>query len=137
MSKPLFALGVALALLVAASSVAIYVSTFRADLRQVDLDVSAAATWELSHGDLGQVSAVVIDECANAGEKAARYRRWCDKSAVDIYEMLCPAALRGALRFYGDLGGPHGCAQVRRALLAYPSPGDEAALRAAAKCRSK
>lgn len=107
------------------------------ELHQVDLDVADAATWEISRGDLGRVFVSVIDACTNATEKARRYRRWCDPSSVDIYTMLCPAALRAVMSHYSLVGGAYGCSQVRRALDVYPARGDAASVRAEAQCPSK
>lgn len=83
-------------------------------------DIQSAALWESSGGKIGQVNAPVIDACAQ------RTR-----------EPRCVPALRGALRFYGELGGAHGCAQVKRALAIYPNLGDDASVAAAAKCLEK
>lgn len=127
-------LGFGLSALVAVSVLAIYISAVRKDLHQAALDVSDSAAWQLSGGTLGQVNVTIIEECANVSEHVAKWKRFGDPSLIHIYSMMCPNALRGALRFYSGLGGAYGCTQVRRALLVYGSPADEISLRAAASC---
>lgn len=106
------------------------------ELDQYVRDVRATALWEATREATGDVRLSVLDACNDLPSKVTRFRHtWtASKEQIRDLESLCPLALRGLLRSYGELGGAHGCAQVRRTLAIYQNLGDEASLVAASKC---
>jgi len=97
----------------------------------------AQAIEDASATARGDMRVSVIDECTDVHRKADHYRdRGVDAETAYRYTDLCQAALRRALRFYSDLGGDHGCAQVKRVLATYPTM-DEVSEQAVVKCARK